>query len=91
MRRQGPVFGTTIDLTNFYCSLRMPAAVRDLFCLEEVDFHALPFGWNYSPLIAQETLGDLIRRYMGRFAGTGVVYFHQLDDILLLRRDKALL
>ena len=58
MRRRGPVFGTTIDLTNFYWSLRMPAEVRDVFRLEGADFHSLPFGWNYSPLIAQETLGD---------------------------------
>ena len=55
MRCQGPVFVTTIDLTNFYLSLRMPAEVRDLFCLEEADFHSLPFGWNYSLRIAQET------------------------------------
>ena len=60
MRLKGPVFGTTIDLMNFYWSLRMPAVMRDLFPLEGPDFHSLPFGWNYSPLIAQETLGDLI-------------------------------
>ena len=91
MRQQGLVFGTTIGLTNFYWSLRMPAQVRDLFRLEGTDFHSLPFGWNYSPLIAQEVLGDLIKRYMGRFAGSGVVYFHYLDGILLLGRDRALL
>ena len=34
MRRQGPVLGTTIDLTNFYWSLRMPIEVRDLFRLK---------------------------------------------------------
>ena len=28
---------------------------------------------------------------MGRFVGSGVVYFHYLDDILLLGRDRALL
>ena len=76
MRQRGRVFGTTIDVTNFDWSLRMPAEVRDVFRLEGADFHSLPFGWNYSPLIAQETPGDLMRRYMGRFAGTGVVYFH---------------
>ena len=80
-----------MDLTNFYWSLRMPAWVRDLFRLEDTNFHSLPFWWNYSPLIAQETLGDLIRRCMGRFAGSGVVYFHYLDDILLVGRDRALL
>ena len=91
MRHKGPVFGTTIDLTNFYGVLRMPAEMRDLFRLEGADFHSLPFGWNYSPLIAQETLGDLIRRYMGRFTGGGVVYFHYLDGILLLWRNRTLL
>ena len=85
------MFGTTIDLTNFYWSVRMPAELRDLFRLEGADFHSLPFGWNYSPLIAPETLGDLIRRNMGRFAGSGVVHFHYLYDILLLGRDRALL
>ena len=29
MRRQGPVFGTTIDLTNFYWSLRMATELRE--------------------------------------------------------------
>ena len=76
MRQQGPVFGTTIDLMNFCWSPRMLAGVRDLFRLEDADFHSLPFGWNYSPLIAQQTPGDLIRRYPGSFAGSGVVYFH---------------
>ena len=90
MRRQGPVFETTIDLTNFYWSLRMPAGVRDLFRLEDADFHSLPFGRNYSLFIVQETLGDLIKRYMGRFTGSGVVSFHYLDDFLLLGRDRAL-
>ena len=65
--------------------------MRDLFRLEHAVFRSLAFGWNHSPLIAQETLGDLIRRYTGRFDGSGVVYFHYLDDILLLGRDRALL
>ena len=91
MRRNGPVFGTTIDLTNFYWSLRMLVEMRDLFRLEGAEFHSLPFGWNYSPLIAQDTLGDLIEQYMGRFSGNGVVYFHYVDDILLLARNTDLL
>ena len=52
MRRTGAVFGTTIDVTNFYWSLRMPQEVWDLFHLEGAEFHSLPFGWHYSPLIA---------------------------------------
>ena len=84
MRRKGPVFGTTIDVTYFCWSLRMPANTRHLLRLEGAIFHSLPFGCNDSPLIAQETLGELIPRYMGRFNGSGVVYFHYLDDILLL-------
>ena len=65
--------------------------MRDLFHLEGAEFHSLPFGWNYSSLIAQETLGDVILRYMGRFAGSGIVYFHYLDDNPLLARDSDLL
>ena len=65
--------------------------MRDLLRLEGADFHSLPFVWTYSPLIAQETLGDLIQQYIGRFNGSVAVYFHYLDDILLLARNKDLL
>ena len=85
------MFVTTIDLTNISRSLRMPVEVRDLFRLKGSASHSLLFGWNYSPLIARETFGHLIPSYMGRFAGNGIVYFHSLDDIVLLVRNRDLL
>ena len=89
IRRVGPVFGTTIDLTNFYWSLHMPQEVWDLFRLDGAEFHSLPFRWNFSPVIAQETLGDLLRQCMSRFSSHDIVFFQYLDDILLLARDRG--
>ena len=76
-----------------YChrAAPLPAEVRDQFRLELSEVHSLLIGWNYSPLIAHETLGDLMWRYRGIFVGNGVVDFHYLDDILLFGSDKALL
>ena len=91
MKRVGPLFGTTIELTNFYWSLRMPREVWDLFRLDGAEFHSLPFGWNFSPLIARETLGDLLHQYMNRFPSQNMVFFHYVDDILLLVRDQGML
>ena len=42
-------------------------------------------------LLPKKHLGYLIRRYMGRFAGSGLVYFQYLDDNLLPGRNRALL
>ena len=89
MKRVGRIFGTTIDLTHFYWSLRMPREVWDFFRLDGDEFHLLLLGWNFSPLIAQVTLGDLLHQYMDRFCRRTIVFFHYLDDILLLAHDRG--
>ena len=38
MRREGPLFGTTINVTTFYWSLQMAAEMKDLFRLKGADF-----------------------------------------------------
>ena len=69
----------------------MPKEVWDLFRLDGGRFHSLLFGWNFSPLIAQETLRDLLRQYMNRCLDHVIVFFHYRDDILLLAHDRGIL
>ena len=48
MHRGAPLWGITLDISNFYWSLQIPAAHRGLFRIQGVHFHCLPFGWNFS-------------------------------------------
>ena len=58
-------------------------------------FDSLPFGWNLSPIIAQESLGVLLDTFVLShglllFVGCSLLFFRYLDDILILSPNPAL-
>ena len=85
----GTLWGTTLDLTNFFWSLRLPPEALGAFRVGSWCWDALPFGWKRAPSIAQLTLWRLI---ILAFAGTvfevslqvDLFLFHYYDDVLLL-------
>ena len=52
IHRGAPLWGITLDISNFYWSLQIPAAHRGLFRIQGAHFHCLPFGWKFSPVLA---------------------------------------
>ena len=83
-----PLWGITLDISNFCRSLQIPAAHRGLFRIQGAHFHCLLFGWKFSPVLAQDTLAALLREFFDSHAvGLDIHRFHYLDDVLILSRD----
>ena len=89
IHRGAPLWGITLDISNFYWSLQIPAEHRGLFRKQGAHFHCLPFGWNFSPVLAQDTLAALLKEVFDNHAeGLDIYRFHYLDDVLILSRDR---
>ena len=89
IHRGAPLWGITLDISNLYSSLQIPAAHRGLFRIQGAHFHCLPFGWKFSPVLAQDTLAALLREFFDNHAvGLDIYRFHYLDDVLILSRDR---
>ena len=56
----GRVYATTIDVSHFYWSLVMPKKIWNKFRLPGCYYKSLPFGRDYAPVIAHETLRLLV-------------------------------
>ena len=83
----GALWGTTIDLTNFFWSLRLPNKAWGAFRIEGFLFPCPPFGWDLSPVLAQETLGHLLdtgTRTLPAHIRGQFWTFHYYDDVLIL-------
>ena len=89
IHRGAPLWGITLDISNFYWSLQIPAEHRGLFRIQGAHFHCLPFGWKFSPVLAQDTLAALLKEFFDNHVeGIDVYRFHYLDDVLILSRDR---
>ena len=88
----GQLWGTAIDLTNFFWSLRLPRAGVGMFRIAGLLWDSLPFGWNMSPILAQTCLGELIQGALGTLSGRGVTWqvYHYYDDLLVLGETSTL-
>ena len=83
MHRGAPLWGITLDISNFYWSLQILAAHRGLFHMQGALFHCLPFGWKFSPVLAKDTLAALLKDFFDNHAkGINIYRFHYLDDSL---------
>jgi len=78
----------TMDLANFFWSLRLPPSLCRSFTFEVSGriyaFKCLPFGWSFSPALAQrvsERLADVVRLLADAYVW--------LDDILLAAADPG--
>ena len=82
------LWAVTIDLSNFFWSLRLPPHMVGAFRLRGLCYDSLPFGWDRSPGIAQETLGSVLTTFFRTLAAEldapPLFSFHYLDDILFL-------
>ena len=89
IHRGAPLWGITLDISNFYWSLQIPAEHRGLFRIQGAHFHCLPFGWKFSPVLAQETLAAPLQEFFDNHVeGIDVYRFHYLDDVLIVSRDR---
>ena len=84
-------FFVKIDVANFYWSLLLPATVLGYFTMSsgvagDVTYgtRRLPFGWKWSPIIAQDTLASILQLVAAWFCDS---FWQYLDDILLACRD----
>ena len=72
-----------LDVSNMLWSCRLPQSeagnVRFGVRGKVLGFHSLPFGWNYSPIMATELLSKSLDK-LGKVPVEVVVYF---DDILI--------
>ena len=86
------LFFTKLDVFNFFWSLRLPPEVHGCFTLSAggrvFGSRRLPFGWSWSPIIAQLTLDRILSPFTLRH---GLIYFQYLDDILLASPDPYFL
>ena len=85
----GTLWGSTIDISNFFWSLMIPDHAIGMFRVDGYAWPCLPFGWDLSPYLAQETLGRII--WLGLLDGGllpflwhSIHVFHYYDDILIL-------
>ena len=92
-RPPGSLWATTIDLTNFFWSLRLPKKAWGAFRISGYFFPCTPFGWDLSPILAQSSLGYFLDTALAPFAAlrdTAFWTFHYYDDILVLATSPAL-
>ena len=86
-------FFIKLDISNFFWSLTLPSDVAGAFTFAAGDTqtygtHRLPFGWAWSPIIAQLTLARILSPVMPWFADRLWQYF---DDLLVGDRDPYFL
>ena len=95
----GPYVYVTVDIRRFFDSLRLPASLVDAFTTYITDpsgarryfaYSALPFGWSWAPLVAQQVSVSLVGQWL-RSGGwydrvVAAVYF---DDVLIAARADA--
>ena len=70
---QAPLlFFTKLDVSNFFWSLRLPHFVHGSFALSAgsrvFGSRRLPFGWSWSPILAQLTLARILSPLSSRFS-----------------------
>ena len=86
------LFYTKLDVSNFFWSLRLPTEVHGCFPLSAgartFGSRRLPFGWSWSPNLAQLTLDRFLSPFTFRPA---LIFFQYLDDILLASPDPYFL
>ena len=88
----GRLWGVSFDLSNFFWTLRLPAHMHNVFRVGSLAYDCLPFGWNLSPIIAQETLLFILRRFLAaRPPLCDLLHFLYLDDVLFLHPSPAVL
>ena len=85
------VYATTIDVSNFYWSLVLPKKFWNKFRLPGCYYKFLPFGWDYAPVIAHETLHLFLNEFFRGYLHSQWEFFHYLDDIIFLSVNPALL
>lgn len=91
----GTLWGFTVDLSNFFWSLKMPKEATDAFRVGGYSFPCLPFGWDLSPVLAQHSLGDLIQEaikchHLTQYNHKSLFVFHYYDDIFGICTSQAL-
>ena len=91
----GTLWGCTVDITNFYWSLRLPDSAVGCFRVMGLTWDCLPFGWDRSPVLAQLTLCRLVRMAFRDPVSGAVLWvdfflFIYYDDILLLATSPVL-
>jgi hypothetical protein len=89
------LWGCTLDITNFFWSLKLPPFAQDMFRIHSLTWPCLPFGWNRSPVLAQRTLARLIdTTFQSTTFATALnntlFSFHYYDDILILATSASL-
>lgn len=81
-----------LDVANFFWSLQLPGEVEGGFILESGGRYffsrRLPFGWKWSPLLAQSTLGRILTPISSVVDG---LLWQFYDDVLLGGYDPCFL
>jgi hypothetical protein len=84
-----PLFFTKLDLRNCYWSILLPRSVHGSFsisCAEATySTRRLPFGWTWSPALAQLLIGRLLEPLVRG----DVLCFQYLDDLLFVSPDPS--
>lgn len=87
------LWACSIDITNFFWSLRLPTTAVGAFRVSDLTYDCTPFGWDRSPALAQATLGhhitmtlDPLRHLWKRHFWT----FHYYDDVLIIATSRDL-
>ena len=89
------LFFVKIDIANFYWSLLLPAPVVGYFTVSSgvvgdatYGTRRMPFGWKWSPIIAQTTLARILRPLSEWFPAH---LWQYIDDILMACCDPYFL
>ena len=87
----GQLWFVKLDLQNCFWSLQLPADVRGAFygCLFNTSFFTrrLPFGWSYSPILAQDTVGYHLLPVLKLTS----YLWQYMDDVLIASTDPCFL
>lgn len=86
-------FFIKLDISNFFWSLLLPHEVTGFFTFAAGDTQTygtrrLPFGWSWSPIIAQLTLARILAPVATWFPGR---FWQYVDDILIADEDPHFL
>ena len=77
-----------LDISNFFWSLHLPPSVNGCFPISAGDSpfgsRQLPFGWSWSPILAQHTLAAIIAPVL---AWPPLLCLQYVDEILLACED----
>jgi len=87
-------FSLKLDLATFYWSLLLPPTVSDYFSYQSTSPHSvlgsrrLPFGWSFSPILAQRTLKRILHSLVPWFTDS---LWQFVGDLLLAHTDPHFL